>query len=71
MYKLNLIDKISFILVIIGAINWALVGLFNLDLVSVIFGSPIPMLGRIVYIIIGAAGINMIYFIIKTRKNKL
>lgn len=71
MYKLNIIDKISFILAIIGALNWTLVGLFNIDLVSVIFGSPIPLIGRVIYIIIGAAGVNMIYFIIKTRKNKI
>lgn len=71
MYKLNIIDKISFILVILGAINWGLVGLFNLDLISLIFGSPVSLVGRIIYIIIGAAGIYMILFIYRTKKNKI
>jgi len=37
MYKFNLFDKISLLLVIIGAINWGLLGLFNLNLVGTIY----------------------------------
>ncbi|WP_251860250.1 DUF378 domain-containing protein [Clostridium sp. Marseille-Q2269] len=67
MYKLSLIDKISFILVIIGAINWGLVGLCNLNLVGIIFGEPAQFVGRLIYILIGMAGINMILFLLKTK----
>ncbi len=36
MYKLNIFDKISFILVILGAFNWGLIGLLNINLVSLL-----------------------------------
>ena len=71
MYKLSLIDKISMVLVIIGAINWGLLGLFNIDLVSVVFGSPVNIVGRIVYILFGAAGIDEIVLAIKSKKIKM
>lgn len=68
MYKLSMLDKISFLLVIIGAINWGLIGLFNLNVVALIFGEPAPVAGRIVYILIGIAGVNMIVTYLKMRK---
>lgn len=60
------LDWLATILVIIGALNWGLVGLggfleMNLNLVNIIFGS-IPPLEYLVYIIIGLAGLYMIYF---------
>ena len=57
MYYLN---KIALWLTIIGAINWGLVGAFNLNLVSIIFGD-MSLLARIVYILVGLAGIWLIY----------
>ncbi len=50
-------DKISLVLVIIGAINWALVGIFQFDLVAYLFGGQSAMLSRIVYTLVGAAGL--------------
>ena len=47
---------ITIILVIVGAINWGLVGALDIDLVDVIFGS-ISWLARAVYVIVGLAGI--------------
>ena len=47
---------ISYILVIIGAVNWGLVGLFNFDLVALIFGD-MSLLARIVYIAVGVSAI--------------
>lgn len=53
------IDKIALLLVIIGALNWLLVGLFQYDLVRAIFG--VATLGtNIVYSIIGIAGLYCI-----------
>lgn len=68
MYKVNLIDKISCILILIGALNWGLYGLFNLDLVHAIFGGELQVIARIIYILVGVAGIDILLFIIKIKK---
>lgn len=52
----NWLDIVSLILIIIGAINWGLIGFFNLDLVSTIFGT-MSMITRIVFAVVGIAGI--------------
>ena len=52
-----MLDKISLVLVIIGAINWALIGVFQFDLVAWIFGGQAAVLSRVVYTLVGAAGI--------------
>ena len=52
---MNLIQKISLVFTIIGAINWGLIGLFNFNLVESIFGTS--MLSAIIYMIVGIAGI--------------
>lgn len=44
-------------LVIIGAINWGLIGFFQFDLVAVLFGGMGGMVSRIIYAIIGLAGL--------------
>lgn len=54
---MEILKKICLILIIIGAINWAFVGLFELDLVASIFGGSDNMIARIIYIVIGIAGI--------------
>ena len=43
-------------LVIIGAINWLLIGLFNFDLVATIFGA-MSVMSRIIYVLVGIAGL--------------
>lgn len=60
--RLNVLDWIAIVLVIIGALNWGLVGLFGLDLVAAIFGS-VPILATIVYVLVGLAGLYMIYLV--------
>jgi uncharacterized membrane protein YuzA (DUF378 family) len=60
----SVVDWIALVLVIIGGLNWGLVGLFNIDLVELILGS-IPILQRIVYIVVGLAAIYLIYFATK------
>ena len=47
--------KAALFLIIVGALNWGLVGLFNLNLVATIFGDS--LLANIIYIIIGISGI--------------
>ncbi|MBL4934871.1 DUF378 domain-containing protein [Clostridium sp. YIM B02515] len=68
MYKLSILDKISFILTIIGAINWGLYGLFNFDLIHILFEANLQLASRIAYILIGIAGVDMLIFLLKTRK---
>ncbi|MDY3816163.1 MAG: DUF378 domain-containing protein [Candidatus Limiplasma sp.] len=52
-----MMDKVALVLVIIGAINWALIGIFQFDLVAYLFGGQSAVVSRIVYTIVGAAGL--------------
>lgn len=52
-------DNISLTLVIIGALNWLLIGVFRFDLVAFIFGN-MSVLSRIVYILVGLCGLYLI-----------
>ena len=52
-----MLDKISLVLVIIGALNWGSIGLFQFDLVAWIFGGQGAILSRIVYTLVALAGI--------------
>lgn len=62
------IDYIALILVIVGAINWGLIGFFNLDLVRLIFGD-MTMLSRIVYSLVGIAGLYSLTFFGRIRND--
>lgn len=54
---MNVINKIALALIIVGALNWGLVGLFSFDLVAWITGGATSILARIIYTIIALAGI--------------
>ena len=60
------IESIGAILVILGAINWGLVGLFDFDLIGYLFGRL--LVDRLVYILIGIAGIYQIVSWAKAKK---
>jgi uncharacterized protein len=51
------LDRLSLALIIIGATNWLLVGIFNFDVVATLFGGQTAIVSKIVYSIIGIAGI--------------
>ncbi len=53
---MKIIDKIALVLVIIGAINWGLIGFFNFNLVEMIFGN-MTILSRIIYALVGISGL--------------
>ena len=53
---MKIVDTIALILIIIGAINWGLIGLFNFNLVELIFGD-MTLLARIVYSLVGISGL--------------
>ncbi len=61
------LDRISLILVIIGAINWLLVGLFGFDLVAYICGGQMEVISRIVYTVVGIAGLWSISLLFRER----
>lgn len=54
------LDRLALVLVVIGALNWLLVGLFQYDLVAAIFGGQASFLSRIIYSIVGLAGLYSI-----------
>ena len=62
--KRSVLDWIALVLVIIGAVNWGLVGAANINLVTLILGT-IPILVQIVYILVGLAGLYTIYYLAK------
>lgn len=51
------LNNVILALVIIGAINWGCIGLFGLDLVGTLFGGTTSMLSRIIFTVVGIAGI--------------
>ena len=53
---MKVIDTIALVLIIIGANNWGLVGIFNFNLVDAIFGS-MSVISRIIYILVGISGL--------------
>jgi uncharacterized membrane protein YuzA (DUF378 family) len=54
---MKIVDTIALILIIIGAINWGLIGLFNFNLVAFIFDNISVVISRIIYSLVGVAGI--------------
>lgn len=61
-------DRFSLVLVIIGALNWLLVGLFRYDLVANIFGGRTAPFSRIIYSLVGLAGLYCISFLFRERE---
>lgn len=62
--KMNVVDILAVILVIVGGINWGLIGWVQFNLVDTIFGAG-SMLSRIVYAVVGVAALYMIYTMVK------
>ena len=63
-----MIDKISLILVIIGAVNWGSIGLFKFDIVGWIFGSQDAIVSRIIFTIVALAGIWCISMLFRDKR---
>jgi uncharacterized membrane protein YuzA (DUF378 family) len=55
------------ILVIIGAVNWGLIGFFQFDLVAAIFGGQDAVVSRIIYALVGLAGLWCIMLVPRVR----
>ena len=55
----------ALILVIIGAVNWGSIGIFGVDIVGSLFGGQLSMVSRIIFTIVGLAGLWSISFFFK------
>ena len=53
----NIMDTLALILSIVGSLNWGLVGIFQFDLVAWLFGGQDSVISRIVYTVVGLAGL--------------
>lgn len=62
-------DTLSLILIIIGALNWGLIGLFQFDLVASLFGGMSAIISRIIYSLVGLAGIWGITLLFRRGKH--
>ncbi|MGN1334172.1 MAG: DUF378 domain-containing protein [Anaerovoracaceae bacterium] len=60
--------KFILILLIIGGINWGLVGFFNYNLVSAVFGGNLLIISRIIYAIVGLAALYAISFLFRDNR---
>lgn len=65
-----MLDRISLILVIIGALNWGSIGLFKFDIVSLICGGQGSVIARIIYTLVALAGIWCISLLFKPRESE-
>ena len=62
-----IMDRIALLLTVIGALNWGSIGLFQFDLVAWICGGPATLLARIIYTVVGLAGIWCISLVFRPR----
>ena len=65
-----MIDTISLILAIVGAINWGRVGFAKFDLVAWIFGGQTALLSRVIYALVGLAGLWCITLLFRRRREE-
>jgi len=65
--KLNVVDWIAMILVVVGGLNWGLIGLADFDLVATLFGA-MSVLSRVVYVLVGLSAIYIAVMAMKLEK---
>jgi len=63
------LDMITLILVIIGGLNWGLVGLFQFDLVATIFGGSAGIITRIIYVLVGLSALYQIMPLVRSMQS--
>ena len=65
------LKKLILILLIIGGINWGLVGFFNYNLVSAIFGGNLVIISRIIYVVVGLSALYAISFLFRDNRQRV
>lgn len=68
--RLNAVDWVAMVLMIVGGLNWGMVGMFDFNLVAALFGSQTP-LSRLVYVVVGLASLYAIYLTSKLAADRL
>lgn len=63
-----MLDRVSLLLVIIGALNWLMVGLFQFDAVAWLCGGQTAVLSRIIYAVVGIAGLWCVSLLFRERE---
>lgn len=63
------LDTIALVLIIVGALNWGLWGIFQFDLVAAIFGGNASFLSRVIYTLVGLAGLYGLTLLGKQAKS--
>lgn len=66
---LSAVDYIAMALLIVGGLNWAMVGLFDVDVVATLFGAGSPAT-RLVYVLVGIAALYSIYTAAKMSRHR-
>ncbi|MDF2630132.1 MAG: hypothetical protein K0R39_3963 [Symbiobacteriaceae bacterium] len=66
--EVNALTWFAQLLVIIGALNWGLIGFFNFDLVAALFGGQTAFLSRVIYSLVGISGLIAISFLVRDRE---
>lgn len=67
--KMNALDWVAWVLVIVGGLNWGLVGFFKWDLVAALFGD-MSGLSRVVYALVGLAALYMLVMVVVKSSKK-
>jgi uncharacterized membrane protein YuzA (DUF378 family) len=62
---MSTLQRIALAIIVIGAINWGLIGFFQFDLVATLFGGISPIPSRIVYALVGLSGLYCISLLFK------
>lgn len=65
-----MLNKLALLLVIVGALNWGLIGLFELDAVAWVFGNQAALGSRIVYTLVAVAGVWCISMLFSEPRNR-
>lgn len=73
---MKIVDVIAFVILLIGGINYLIAGLFGMDLMVLMFGTEISVIGRIVYTVIGLSALLLLITVIartimKSKKHKV
>ena len=64
-----LLDRIALILTVVGALNWGSIGLFQFDIVAWICGGQGSVVSRIIYTLVGIAGVWCISLLFRARES--
>ena len=68
--RMKIANLITFIILLIGGINWLSIGIFQFDIVAGLFGSQAAVLSRIIYVIVGLCAVYLLFAAL-SRRGKL